>query len=441
MKQGRRAVVIGGGYTGMAAAHDLARAGFNVTILEADADVGGLAGTFEILPGKRVERFYHHWFSSDLDILDFIEQLGLGDRIEFKETNTGMFFANSIFRLASPLDLLKFPGIPFLDRIRTGCMALYARRLNNWRPLEDLTAAEWVTKIGGKAAYEVMWKPLLHGKFGDEAPNISAVWFWNKLKLRGSSRSRKGAEQLAYFRGSFGAFTAALKDALTSSGVDVRVNSPVTRILSQSGAVTGVQTPSETIPADLVLATLPLPTFLDLVPELPDAYTSPARQIRFLGNVCLVLRLNRSLSSTYWLNVADPTFPFVGVIEHTNMDAPENYGGERIAYVSKYLPVTDSMFSMGDEELFEYCLPYLNRIFPEFSRDWVNGFHVWRARYSQPVITKRYSHLIPSTRTPISNLWLSTMAQVYPEDRGTNYAIRAGRNVAKEIILENQRHE
>jgi protoporphyrinogen oxidase len=171
-----------------------------------------------------------------------------------------------------------------------------------------------------------------------------------------------------------------------------------------------------------------------MTPDLPTDYRTQCEQIRFLGNSCLVLRLSRSLSSTYWLNVADPTFPFVGIIEHTNLDAKENYGGDHIVYLSKYLPTTEKLFSFSTDEMLDYCIPFIQKIFPEFNRSWILSHHVWKAHYSQPVITKHYSKLIPSLQTPIGGLWLCTMAQVYPEDRGTNYAVRYGRRVAKEIL-------
>ena len=427
-------LIIGAGYAGLSAALELVKAGKSVSIIESDSDIGGLAGTFEISPGHRIEKFYHHWFSNDLHVIGLIEELGLSGSLQYNTTNTGLYYANSIFRLASPLDLLKFPAIPFIDRIRTGLMALYARKINDWLPLENETASEWVIRIGGKKAYDVMWKPLLAGKFGAEAPNVSAVWFWNKLKLRGSSRSNKGAEQLVYFKGGFGALTSAIRKALEARGVKFELSCRATKIISEGGVVKGVETSSGFKAAKRVLATLPLPTFLDMTAGLPESYIAPARQIRFLGNVCLVFRLKRSLSGTYWLNVADPTFPFVGVIEHTNMDDKSNYGGEHIAYLSKYLPTSDKMFAMSDEELIDYCIPYIQKIFPEFNREWMIGCKVWRAEHSQPVITKHYSTFIPATKTPIKDLWLCTMAQVYPEDRGTNYAVRHGRAMGKEIL-------
>lgn len=416
----KSALIIGAGFTGLAAAYDLAKAGWNVRIVEKDAEIGGLAGTFELAPGYRIEKFYHHWFSSDTDILSWLKELDIGDLICFRPTNTGLYYANSVFRLASPLDLLRFKPLPVIDRVRVGMMALLARRVRDWSKLEDQSAEEWIIKLAGRVSYETIWKPLLAGKFGIEAPNISAVWFWNKLKLRGSSRDSKGNEQLAYIDGGFNAALVRIREVLQSLGVKVDLNTTMDKITGDE--------------ADAVLATVPLPTFLRLTPSLPKSYVDKASQIRFLGNVCLVLRLRQSLSHTYWLNVADPTFPFVGIIEHTNFDPPEKYGGEHIAYISKYMPTSDPLYKMSDSHFFEFALPFIKKIFPSFTKDWIIDFKTWRAEFSQPVIVKNYSSLVPSSKTPLKNVWLSTMAQIYPEDRGTNYAVRQGRAVAQEIL-------
>jgi protoporphyrinogen oxidase len=209
--------------------------------------------------------------------------------------------------------------------------------------------------------------------------------------------------------------------------------------LVENGKAVGVETEQGVVHrADVVLSTIPLPQFVSMTPALPADYRTQCEKIRFLGNSCLVLRLNRSLSSTYWLNVADPSFPFVGIIEHTNLDPKENYGGDHVVYLSKYLPTTEKLFSFTPDEMLEYCIPFIQKIFPEFDRSWILSHHVWKAQYSQPVITKEYSTLIPALKTPIEDLWLCTMAQIYPEDRGTNYAVRYGRRVAKDMLASFQ---
>jgi len=430
----RSVAIVGGGYAGLAAAHELCAAGYEVTIFEAEDDIGGLAGTFELEPGVRTEKFYHHWFTSDVAVLELIEELGLSASLRYVASNTGLYYTNSIFRLASPLDLLGFTPIPFIDRIRTGLMALRARTIKDWRPLENISSEEWLLRLGGKKAYEVIWKPLMTGKFGPETANISAVWIWNKLKLRGSSRNNKGGESLVYFSGGFGALTNALRGALERRGVVFKLRTPIDRVIVEHGQAVGVQHGSTVVRTDKVLVTIPLPQFLNLCPELPAPYVEKCRQVRFLGNVCLILTLDRSLSSTYWLNVADPAFPFVAIIEHTNLDPKENYGNKHVVYLSKYLPTTDPLFSKDANALYDYCEPYIRRIFPAFSPGWVVRKNVWKAHYSQPVVTKHYSQIIPESRTPIQNLWLCTMAQIYPEDRGTNYAVKYGRAIAKELL-------
>jgi protoporphyrinogen oxidase len=422
-------VVVGAGFTGLSAAWELARRGVTVTVLEADPEVGGLAGTFEV-QGERLEKFYHHWFTNDEHVNDLVSELGVADRVIYRPTRTGMYFANTVFRMSSPADVLRFTPLRFLDRLRLGILALRARAVKDWTPLEALTAEEWLVQLGGREVFRVVWEPLLHGKFGPFASSISAVWFWNKLKLRGGSRDKTGAEMLAYYRGGFAALADRLAEEVVRLGGAIHTGRRATGLRVADGVVAGVETSSGAIAADAVLATTSLPIFADLVePHADEPYVESLRAIDYLANVCLVLELDRSLSSTYWLNVNDPGFPFVGVIEHTNFEPASTYGGRHIIYLSKYLPEDADLFRMSDDEVVEFCLPYLERMFPEFHRTWIQAAHVWRARFSQPIVTKHYSERIPAEETPIGGLYLTTMAQVYPEDRGTNYAIREGRRV------------
>lgn len=434
----KRIAVVGGGFGGLSAAYDLAQSGWEVTIFESESKLGGLAGVFEISPGVFLEKFYHHWFTNDLNILGLVKELGLESSLSPKPTNTGLYFANSIFRLASPLDLLRFTPLSFFSRIRTGLMALLARRIDDFGELENISASDWIKKIAGEESYRVVWRPLLEGKFGPEAENVSAVWFWNKLKLRGASRGKSGREELYYINGGFKKLLDRLEQKLRE--LTVRIESGVAvQEIRQDGqkvlikADDGAQLEKE---FDAVLVTTPLPIYTKLLPALPESEKSKLLKIRYLGNICLVLVLNKSLSETYWLNIADPNFPFVGIIEHTNFDSKEHYGGNHIVYLSKYLPTSDPRYNFSTSELFEYSLPYIQKMFPDFSREQVIRSFSWKEPYSQPVIVKRYSEVIPPMKTPFSRIFLSTMAQVYPEDRGTSYAVRGGREAAKLINKE-----
>jgi protoporphyrinogen oxidase len=345
-----------------------------------------------------------------------------------------MYFAHQFFRLSTPADVLRFTPLSLIGRLRLGLLALRARRVRDWKDLEDLTAEEWLIRLGGREVYDVVWRPLLEGKFGRYAGEISAVWFWNKLKLRGGSRGRGGEEVLAYYKGGFAALASQLANAICAKGGLIRLESPVTALRAQDGRIVGVETANGPVLADAVLATPALPIVADLVDShaVPD-YAGSLRRIQYLANICIVLELDRSLSDTYWLNVNDPGFPFVGVIEHTNFEPPETYQGRRLVYLSRYLLETDELYSLADEEVVRYCLDHLQRMFPALTTDWVLDAHVWRARYAQPIVVRRYSRLIPPVETPLPGLFLSSMAQVYPEDRGTNYAIREGRAAGRRI--------
>lgn len=428
-----RVIIIGGGVTGLSAAYELARAGVPVTVLEADPDVGGLAGSFDV-DGVPLERFYHHWFRSDVHILGLIDDMGHTDRVVFRETRTGLYYANSFYRLSRPLDVLRFNALPFLDRLRLGWLAVRVKAVRDWKALEAISAKDWLLKLAGPRVYKVVWEPLLNGKFGPYAGDISAVWFWNKIALRGGSRSKSGAETLAYYQGGFAALMTALKDEIERQGGRVLTGTPVTGLQVEHGRVVAVETPAGAHAVRAVLATPALSLTADLLaPHVPADYAESLRRIRYLANVCLVLELDRSLSDTYWLNVNDPTFPFVGLIEHTNFEPAKTYHGRHIAYLSKYLPESDPLFGMNAQQLLAYATPHLKRMFPAFDASWVTAAHAWRARYSQPIVERHYGALIPAEATPLENLSICSMAQIYPEDRGTNYAVREGRRAGKAL--------
>nr|MDQ6881810.1 FAD-dependent oxidoreductase [Pseudomonadota bacterium] len=282
-----------------------------------------------------------------------------------------------------------------------------------------------------------VWEPLMRGKFGAVADDVSAVWFWNKLKLRGGSRGKAGEEQLAYYQGGFAALAGSMAQAIRQAGGEVRTSSPVTALQLRDGRAVGVLTAEGPVAADAVVLTTPLPTAADLLaPHVTPQEEQRLRRIRFLANVCIVLELDRSLSETYWLNVNDPGFPFVGVIEHTNFEPASTYAGRHVVYLSKYLPESDALYQMDDEGVVAFTVSHLQRMFPTLEARSVLRAHVWRARHSQPIVERGYSKLIPPTRTGVPGVHLATMAQIYPEDRGTNYAIRQGRDLGRELASD-----
>lgn len=426
--------IVGGGFTGLAAAYELVKKGVGVTVLEAEGEIGGLAAAFDV-GGEKLERFYHHWFTSDLEVMRLIHELGLNDRVAISPTHTGVYYANHFFKLSTPWELLNFTPLNFSDRIRLGLLVLRARGIKDWRPLEDKTAYEWLRELGGEHVYRIVWQPLLQGKFGPYAEQISAVWFWNKLKLRGGSRGKGGEERLAYFKGGFTALAEALAVRIRELGGRIELNTPVSRI-QPNGSLWNAVTSNGVVTSDHIITTIALPLIADMVRGwASDDYIRSLERIQYIGNVCLVLELDRSLSEIYWLNVNDPGFPFVGVIEHTNFQRSEAYGGKHIVYLSKYLPHTDRLYFVNADEFLDYAFPFLKIMFPVMERKWIQAHHLWRARWSQPIVEKHYSKLIPPKNGPKEGFHICSMAQIYPEDRGTNYAIREGRSMAQAVAM------
>jgi protoporphyrinogen oxidase len=427
-------VIVGAGFTGLTAAYVLAKQGKRVKVIEADSTPGGLAGIFEFNDGVRVEKFYHHWFNNDVFVPELVKELGLEGDVILLPTRTGMYFNGRMWKLSTPLDLLRFKALSFIDRIRLGLLVFQVRKIKDWKTIEHLSIREWLEGMCGKSVYKVVWEPLINSKFSVYAEAVNAVWMWKKLVLRGSTRNDKGGEELAYFKGGFGRLAEALVTGIRAHGGEVTFNSAVQGLVTEGKQVTAVTTEQGAVQGNKFLFTPSFPLIADMFKGVvEEQWLTKLRRVKYLGNMCLVLRLKHSLSNTYWLNVNDPGFPFVGVIEHTNFDTPENYKGTHIAYLSRYLATEDPVWEYSDEQYLEFALTHLKRMFPKFEKDWVVDYKVWRSEYAQPVTERNYSEYVPDASTPFDNALISTMAQIYPEDRGTNYAIREGRLIAEKL--------
>jgi len=433
--------IVGGGVAGMAAAYRLIERGHNVSLYETSPFLGGLVRTFDV-GGGRLEAFYHHLFSTDTTIVSLIEELGLGDKMAWIDSKVGFLHGGQLYNFVTPGDLLKFKPVPFIDRIRMGLMALWLRRANDGTPYENITAVEWVQKYMGKGAYNAVWGPLLRGKFGDAYDQLAMVWLWNKIHLRFASR--KGVsqkEQLGYLMGSFGLYIDELERRLRASDkAEIHTGTAVQEVIIEEGRARGLQLADGTrADFDAVIACMPAHVFDKLVPSLPRDYSQKLTGTRWQSAICYVMALKRPLSDIYWMNITDETVPFIACIEHTNFIPKEQYGGNHIVYLSNYLRPDHPYFGMDIDQIEAEYLPHLTKINPEFSTDWITGRWVFKGPYAQPVVTIGYKDKIPEHRTPIPGLYLATMSQIYPEDRGQNYSIKMGERVAAMAVEDLER--
>ncbi len=432
--------VIGGGVAGLTAAYRLAQAGEQVTLWERSPHLGGQAVSFPVAHG-RLEYFYHHLFQSDTEITSLIHELGLGDDLKWLPSDVGYFADGRIQPLNGALDLLRLDVVPIHDRLRIGLVTAYLQRVRDWKKFEAITAEQWLRRALGERAYRATFGAQLEAKFGRYAGDIAMVWFWGKIWLRTTSRrSPLEGEKLGYPMGSFGSVTDALATAARQAGATIHTGIGPGEVRSNAAGGITLRFGDGMADAELdrVIVTTPSPVFAKLTPELPDHYRTKITSLTYEAAVVALLELDRPLSSTYWMNIADPSLPFTAVIEHTNFVGPEHYGGRHYVYLSKYLETDHPYFTKDDDALIAEYAGFLPRINPGFQPGWITSSWVFRERAAQPIITLHYSERLPGHRTPLQNLYLANTSQIYPEDRGTNYSVRLGNRIAA-MVLEDAR--
>jgi len=422
--------IIGAGFGGMAAAYDFRQAGHDVTIFESADHVGGLASGFkEPHWDWSVEKFYHHWFQSDHEMLGLIRELGWEDRVHFPRPLTVMLYKKKWYPFDSIIKALLFPGLGFgLNKIRFGFVGLFLRLTNNWRALEKFTADEWMMKWAGRQVYEQMWKPLLIGKFGPFYKDVNMAWMWARIKAR--------TTRLGTFEGGFQKFADLFADRLREQGVGIRLGAKVESVKREpDGLAVRSEKGSESF--DQVLVTTSPNLMAKLAPDLPENYLKGLLELKSMGAVVMTLAFNHTLSKEgyYWFNVPkDEGYPFLALVEHTNFVSKEHFGGDHIVYAGDYLEVGHEYFSMSDQQLLERFIPAFQKFNPEFKREWVKKIWVSKTNYAQPIPLVNHSRNIPAIRTPIDGLYFASMSQVYPWDRGTNFAVQIGRKAARLML-------
>jgi protoporphyrinogen oxidase len=451
-----RIAVLGAGVCGLTAARALTRAGHAVDVYERWPGLGGQAATLDVGGGHRLERYYHHLFTSDRHIADLYAALGMPGAIEWRPSSVAFFARGALHPFVTPLDLLRFKPLSPPARVRMGAAALALQRFaGDPAPYERITARAWIERRMGRQAWAEVWGPLLRGKFGERADDIAMVWLWSKLRLRRSVQGEDvRQERLGYPSASWEELFAALRGAIEAGGGRVLTDHPAARV-ARAGARLRVHAGAPgsfrsghdprafaagaAEDYDRVLATVPNDVFAQLLEpalaaEVGEAYLARARGIEYFAALCLLLELDRRFSPYYWTNVADRALPFVGLIEHTNFIEPERYDGRRFLYVANYLPHGHELLGLDADALLARYEPGLRAVNPGFDRSWVRARWLHAEPAAQPIVTVGYADRIPPLRTPAAGLALANTTQVYPEDRGTNYAVRLGEQAAAELL-------
>ncbi len=427
-------VIIGGGLSGLAAAYQLIDSGCEVTLLESAPTFGGLASSLKV-EGQPVERFYHFICRTDVELVRLADELGLQDKLHWFPTKTGFYFDGQMYPFGTPLDLLGFSPIPWLQRLRFGIHIVASRLITQWKHLDRIPAKAWLIKNIGEQAYNAIWHPLLKIKFGDRYEQVSAAWIWHRIwRVARSRRSLLEPEMFGYFEQGSAVLYEGLVKKLQLSGIKLKKNVRVNQILVTNNHVTGVETSEGLIPCQAVISTVPLPILNQFLPGHDGPYFKNIRSIEYIGVVCMLLSLDRPLGKNFWTNINDPQISFNGFIELTNLNQHLNQQGLNLVYVPYYLSTSEPRYHYSDEQLLDEYVLALKKVNPQFSAKWIKEWHVFRDPYAQAICTTHFSEKVPPVQTPIAGLFVTDSTQYYPEDRTLSAAIRLGRSAAKTLL-------
>lgn len=424
--------IIGCGISGMTLAKRLQEAGYSTEIFEKENAPGGIARGFKADGWQdSVEFFYHHWFQKDKDLLGLIAELGLSERVKFRTPTTVMYHKGKFYPFDTIPAAIAYPGLGYgIHKIRFGLAGVYLKLTKNWQALEKLTAKEWMTKYAGEFAYKTMWEPMMIGKFGSEyADRVNMAWLWARIYSRTTS--------LGTFDGGMQDLYDIFAQKLQDSGVKIHFNTAVSSISPEPDGKFSLRSEKEQwLNFDKVIVTTSPQSMLGLCDALPEDYKQQLAALKHLGAVVLCVRLKKPLSPQgyYWYNLPKSEgYPFLALVEHTNFVPKERYNGETIIYAGDYLPRGHEYFTLSAEELLHKLIPGFKKINPEFSEDWIIGATKFAADYAQPVPFVDHSKAIPAMETPLNGLYFISMSQIYPWDRGMNFAVRWAETLAKTI--------
>lgn len=419
--------IIGGGFTGLTAAYELAKAGHRITVFEKEVYLGGLAYGFRKKEWRwHIESAYHHLFTNDRHIISLIRALGISDKLIITRPITSTMWKGKFYQLDSPTNLMKFPGLSLPDKLRTALVLGFLKLFPFWKILEHISAERLLITIGGKNAWRTIWEPLLYGKFGSFAPSVAASWFWARIVKRTPS--------LCYLSGGFHTLVTALEKSINHNGGSIHTSTSVNAVKKHpSGKIQVAWNKTEAL-FDQVLLTLPTPLAAKLAPSLSESYIKPLRDIPHVHAQVLILETDRPiLKNIYWLNVTDRTFPFLAAVAHTNFMDSKHYGGKHLTYFGNYLPQNHPYLSLTKQELLKTFLPAI-RTLSGGSRFRISDSFMFVGPFAQPVHQMGYSARIPKIATPIAGVYMANMDYVVPWDRGTNYAVALGQCAARTML-------
>jgi protoporphyrinogen oxidase len=403
--------IVGGGILGMTAAYRLAQEGVHVALFERAGDLGGLVGSFDF-DGRAVDRFYHVILPDDHRVVGLAEELGLGDRFRFRPTKVGFYDDGRLFSMTSPKEFLTFPVLRPWQRARLAAFVAYCQVKRGHDDLDKIPLERWLRKLCGRGVHDRLWRPLLDSKFDGRFDDLPATYIWARSRRMSKTRDSSGREVMGWLEGGYQTLIDALERRIVELGGEVHAGTAVEEIAGDASGATGLVVEGRFREFDQVLCTLAPPMARRLLSP-PLAERAPADHCRYLGVVCLLMRLKRSISPYYHLNITDRRVPLTTVVETTHVVDPDHVGGH-LVYASKYVDPSHADLDRPVDEVERDYRGYAKRIFPDLRDDEILGTVVQRARVVEPVHLVGGASRLPEI-FPVPGLALASTAHVYPE--------------------------
>ena len=422
----QRIAVLGAGPMGLAVAYQLALEGHQPVVFEADDRVGGMTAAFDF-NGLSIERYYHFHCISDHAFLQMLDELGLSSKMHWVETKMGYWYQNQLQAWGNPLALLQFKGLSFTAKLRYGLHAFLSTKRDDWQPLDNVEASAWIKGWVGDEAYEVLWRRLFDYKFYDYVGNLSAAWIWSRIRRIGRSRYSLFREKLGYLDGGSETLLQGMKSAIEAKGGDIRLKTPVSKVVIVDGQVKGVEFLGQFEAFDKVISTIPLPYVARIMPDLPQDLLTAFNAKKNIAIVCVIAKLKKAVTENFWLNTNDPEMDIPGLVEYSNLRPLDQH----VVYVPFYMPGEHEKFGEPDSVFLDKVRTYLKKINPELIDSDFIDIRASRYRYAQPICEPEYLKKLPPVALPVQGLWVADTSYYYPEDRGISESIGFGRNMAK----------
>lgn len=417
--------IIGGGMMGLTIAQRLSARGCHVTVFERDRQLGGLS-TYQDYGPFWWDRFYHVILPVDTHLIGFLRDIGLGSHIRWNTTRTGLYVDERCYSLSNTLELLKFPLVGLIGKLRLALAVLRCARIEDWKSLEAISVEDWLTRMCGRHTYDKFWKPLLLAKLGEHHQRVSAVFIWTYIKRIYSARSTAAKrEQLGHVAGGYRTVITRVEDLIRSAGGEVRAGTRVTAIRDADDGGLWIEWDGQREHFDKIVCTSPV----DVLKRLagPNLLNMPAQDgtVEYLGVVCVVLMTRRPITPYYVLNIADARIPFTGVIGMSTVVSTDETAGFYVTYLPKYVLSDDPLLHEEDEAIRRQFIRGFTLIFPDVREEDIVGARVHRAAKVQPLQVLHYSTLVPAVTTAHDDFFVLNTSQFVNGTLNNNEVVRA----------------